>query len=340
MVSKKVLERVTVNREEGYLSQKQWIVFGLLFFFSYILLFLCKGPFWDDWVVVYHSPEQVYNFFSDLGTFGNWNSYLYNAIYSFNHGILLNRFLSLLCYTIAAVFFEKTLRFFPELNATDRFYIVVLFAIFPVDFLRTLLNQLHYAIPYASYFVGLYVLGRYEREKKIYLRPIYWVLFFFSFTQNALLAYQVVTYLFLILLKRHQGWKKICIGMLSYIDIGLLTIIFWVLKGKLFPPQGIYAVVNYNTVTLKGLLRAPLYWIDNFKTSFFKVIFHKSLFTLSFTQWLLSISLGYFISSTYPIRSRSLKSTFWLGLLGIAMFCVAMFPYNVVGKIAGNDSFD
>lgn len=323
--------------ETDTISKKQKGLFALFFFLAFFFQVFSQGIFWDDWAIIYHSPEENIAFFKELGFFAHWPAHVYNALYQTPIGIFLNRLITFLCFLGAAVFLERSLRLFKTLSAGDRYLIVLFFALFPVNFGRTILNQIHYAICYLAYFAGLFFILKYEVQKGLWRRLLALALLFFSFSMNSVLFFHAVTFLALMALKKDQPWKKIILGILAYADLILLPLVFWHIKLHYFSPTGFYN--GYNQVSADNLLSAVAKLPDVFTTSFKEVVWNNSLLELSLVRVVIIFALSTWMFREFQLRVRAFRENLIIGILGILVFFIGAYPYLVVLKMPSFDNF-
>lgn len=315
-------------------SKSHWSVFLILFIASFFFQILSKSILWDDWLIHNHTPENVMDFVRHTGFFGYWQAYIYNWLNSLSYGISLNRIINFVLYLGSAWCLERILRFVKEIDLTERFFLVLVFAIAPLSFIRILGNDIHYVICYFCFYLALLFLCKYELQKNIIFRFAAALLFFFSFSMNGFLVLYAVSFIMLFYLKKHKTLIQRVKELFLYFDFILLPIVFWFIKTNYYKPLG-YFSTNYNKITLSGLIDGFILFPLVIKNSFLLTIFRYSLGGLSALDWVVFLLVGYYLFRRFRFSIEiSRQKTLFMFLLGLFFFFLGSYSYTVVGKVS------
>ncbi len=115
---------------------KDYILIFILYSFSFGLILLNKGIFWDDWQIYMQNPNDVLEMFKGVGFFLNWSGYLYIFLLKINSGIFLIRLLTFLTYLFSAFFLNYVLSKIRIIDPLSRLFLVLIFALFNINFAR------------------------------------------------------------------------------------------------------------------------------------------------------------------------------------------------------------
>lgn len=307
------------------------------------LMFFNHGVFWDDWFIYHADPALTIDRLRQMGTV--WVAYLSLLVSS--GGISAFRVIAFGSYLLAAWCLFGIAR---EMNIDrhTRFWVVLLFALFPVNSFRLTMCIMLYNLCYFLFFLGFWLTALFVRTRNIWYRIAALVLLFMSFTTNSLLVFYSLVLLFLVYRERPAQrsisvWLKLAA---RYADYLLLPILYWVVKSTFMKPYGLFA--GYNQVKLTGLKTALHNTLLTFDTSFLTVIdrsigrqtcsqiFHKLAdrsILLPFGLLMVIITLLFGIKAVWKKVDRESWRTLWFFLLGFCAFGLAAFPYAAVGKL-------
>lgn len=326
----------------------------LIYTITFSIILLNHGIFWDDWVLDNQESYLRIAQFAQAGGFIN-TGYLHSFIFSFNNAILLYRVITFLSYLIVTLLFFKVLGNIKQIDRFSRFYIIIIFAIFPVNFARIAAINVPYSIFLCLFMLGFVIVDFYINKPNLILRLISLVLFFLSFQVGSILFFYATVLLYLFSTSfntlKYPTIKfirsRIFINwLLKYSDYLLLPFIYWILKSIFASPTGLYE--GYNAVTLEGLLYdGPLLSIRSIITSFVEPIiyaFTPEMPIVSISTYLsvlLMIAVLFSILIKRMFRNELSSNCFKKNLsqekhmivLGFFLFLLAVYPYAVVGRL-------
>jgi len=297
-----------------------FVFFFILYAFSYGLILLNRGIFWDDWVA-FNTPVSILIAMDrQLGMF--WTGFLSVFLISLPFGILLQRGLTFALYFISGIFLYNILKNIKEIKAGARFFIVLFFLLFPLNSARILFTTTNYAVNYFTFYLAFWLLSKYLNKQNLLWRFLALVTFFFSFSTNSFLVFYLLALAYIVYCQKN---------ILRYLDFILLPLFFWLIKILFFTPFGVYE--GYNKIKIQNLLGLPINLFITFYTSFLAVL-NKSL-QLSFPQLivLLIISSIFFITLKFKKDDENNKINFLLFVFGWIAFILAAIPYLTVGAI-------
>jgi len=320
----------------------------IIIFFTYLLanIFLLlntNGIYWDDWTLINSSHEAINSQFSQAtGVFiGTIITSLHEGLLSVGNGIFIYRILTFALYFLVIVFVFSLLKQVKELSRRDRFWIVLLFAVAPLNSAKIALIDFPFGLFLSIFFLAFYVLSIYLKKKNQFLRFLILILFFISFVINSLLVYYALPLLYIFYIKYKDTsdtfLNKIKFFIMENIDFIVLPILFFVVKLNYFKATGLYA--SYNSLGFASILKAPVGILVSFYTSLVDPI--SQSFSLFYYFWIVPLFFIIFYKSKEAIEESEIENNNYMFLyLGIILYVLAVFPYAAVGKIPGLNGFD
>lgn len=316
-------------------NQKQYLPLIFVYTFSFLFILINPGIFWDDWILYNIDSIDVTEMFKQSGSI--WGSIFHNSLLSTSAPIIFYRLISFFSFLLSAIFLDKILKTIKEIYNVDRLYVVILFAIFPVNAARIALIDVPYALFHLLFFLAFYLLKKYLFNNKIIFRISSLILFFLSFaTQSLLFFYLIVlAYLFYTQKFRFVNISKFVINNLDFI---ILPILFKVIKQTFFHPYGLYE--GYNLLTLSKIISAISNTFSAFNISFWQVVTN----TISINYLIITLFISIFVIKLfYPViklkKVGNNKYDLIMLLLGIIFLYLGTFPYYAVGAIASNQDW-
>lgn len=314
-----------------------FIVYGL----AYGLMLFNHGIYWDDWVWIDLQPHLIKSSMSQLG-------YPFLAdihLFLQRDGVFAYRMLTFACYLAAAIALYGILTRIPSFSRTQRLFLTLIFAVFPVNGARILIATVHYAIAYAGFFLACYAFVSYRGSRHLMVGIAAWLLFFASaYLVNSLLVFYGILPIYLLYLGIKEqtslrGWCTLALSSFPFLILPALVFLAKHLWGK---PHGLYE--GYNTISLSNSLISWAGIEEATQGTLIEPI--RLAFTASESEkWLAGIVIAVGLSLTIwawmAFRGRSEKEkrkTRLLAsssnvLIAIAMLVLAVFPYLVVGKM-------
>ncbi len=320
------------------ISKTEAVLITVLYTIAFGIIIFNDGIYHDDWVIFNQDSTSVKEFFKEIGFFLHWTAYFHNFLLSFKTGIFIERFLIFLSFLLAAFLFHNILKKIKEIDSNSRIFITLLFALFPVNFARIALCNIHHSLSYFMFFAGFWFVTICLGSRKIIFRILALLFLFFSFSTNSFLVFYIIV-IFYILYYEKKNINSIYaffLRIIKYTDFLLLPILFWIIKYLFFKPYGeLYA--EYNILSITHIICSPVASMLAFYSSFLEPI--TMSFSFNITALLFIILLGFVLY--FIIKNRYYNNTtnvnesknFIFLLIGAGGFIIAVFPYITVGKI-------
>lgn len=332
-MNKKVLDK-SVDSSDSLLNQDTLLVI-IIYSLSYGMMLFNQGIFWDDWC--FYGQDKVFINSFMIRLFGPmYGSLLGTSIYylqSLPHVMLITRTIVFLSFLFSALLVNSILKNIKELDSLSRFFIVVFFAVFPVNTVKIGLVNLHYGIQYLMFFIGFWLITNYVLNKsKIIARIVAIFAFYMSFFVGSFLVFYSLLIIYIVYWEKKNlaSIKSIIQYILKYLDLLLLPVVFWIIKVSYFTPFGLFK--NYNRVTLDGIVYGFKWSFLGFYTSLIEVVL-LSFEHLSFISIILAVLLsGILLKKKFGDRD-SAEHIKYLFVFGIFAFFIAVFPYFVVYRL-------
>jgi hypothetical protein len=334
-------------KNQGGTSQSQPLALAILvglYSLSYSLLLLNHGVFWDDWIWMHLDRGSQLQMGEQIGysLLGPLDRVLLHM------GVETCRWIVFLSYLAASVALFKTLCHLPKLDNQKRLYLALLFAVFPVNSARIALSDIHYAIAYGVFFVGLLLFSEFTDRGGVWLRLSSLLLIgLASYVVNSLLFFCILVPALFLYVRSGYSSVHAAVSRLKQIpDFILLPPVVYALK-QLYKPFGLYA--HYNEVTFHSVAHTPLAIGSAFYRSFLLVIAHAV--RVSLTAWpalaaiiLLVLCIGWILRSSLAAGAHSsrelvvtpgtpdVKTCLFNLLFGALIFTLGVMPYDLVSK--------
>ncbi len=300
------------------------------------LIFFNNGIFWDDWTIYHNESGQILEIFRQAGA--SWVGYIHNKLLSFDNSILLYRSIVFFSYLFSALLLNGILKTVGEIDDVSRIFIVIFFAIFPVNSSRITMITAPSTFTNFLFFLGFWMTSRMLKSNSFFLRISTLIVFFLSFTLNSLLFYFSIVLVYIFYRERAKiiSFRIFLNHLIRYSDFLLLPIAFWALKILFFTPYGSYA--EYNHLTIRGILFALKWILVGFYVSFVEVVF-CFFGSISIVMAIFSLIFMKLIkqnTSTEELR----KHYKVLLMMGILLLFVGIFPYMAVYDMPRSDIFN
>jgi len=283
------------------------------------ILLISNAIYWDDWILFQGRPEIVVDMFTQqAGTLLYLEGYAHVALLKI--GPWIYRVMTLCLMFMAGFFLDKILKKYLSLNDELRFFIVLLFLIFPFYSARVSLIDFRYTVCYFLFFWAWFLMDRHRYSSM--------ALFFISFNTNSLLVFYAVPIIDQIIRGRYfvsyKAARKYLIDNFLFL---ILPFVYFLIKTQLFPPSGIYFKYN-EQYSWGNLISTPLLQFENLGELSFKSI-HLFLILL------FSILSYWFLKKNQKnILANKDKTPLWaLVALGLLAFIFAGFPYWILGHV-------
>lgn len=314
------------------LHKKEILIISVVYLIAHGMILLNKGIFWDDWVF-YLNKTNIMTLTREIGNPGQ--SFFIGLLLNTVNGPVIGRFITFFSFYFAAIFLYLTIRKIEKISPISRLFLVLIFAVFPVNMARIAMVDVFYSFCFMLFFLGLWLVSIVLTTHKVPVRLASLGVFFISFFTNSILVFYALVILYIAFSEKTHVFelKKTVRSIFAYLDYLLLPILFWIIKSIFFIPTGHYA--NYNKLTLNGILKSPSLMMTTFNTSFIQVL-KTSILGSDFQYYLLGILFG--IGVIWLIHQKNETSKHnrtWiinlgLALFGVAVFLMAIFPYNAL----------
>ena len=299
------------------------LVLFCLYLLSFGLIVINPGIYWDDWTLINSNFSEIIEAFkqSGLSFFGHWHTLLLSVPQS----ILVYRSFIFLSYFLTGLFLLGILK---KLKLTSRqiFLITAIFLLFPINSARVALINSPSALANLLFFFAFWLTTIFVKKKKLFLRLTALLCFYISFFINSIIIFYLVVILYLFYTKKWQLKSLI----MSYGDFLALPILYWFIQSKFFKTYGLYE--GYHNIGFKSLVKSGLRTFESFNTSFTEVIRQSFVETNLLFVGIGAIIIFYFLYKSYKeVKKKAAYNTIYF-LLGIILFYLAAFPYNVAGS--------
>lgn len=325
-----------------YLIYDHLIIF-IFYSIAYGLMLINKGVFWDDWMI-YNQPYEVIKEAFILN--GSPYFAILHKILLLENAILYYRILVFIFFLASAYLLYEILRTIKQVDFYDRFFIVLFFALLPVNFMRLPVIDFPYAFCYFIFFSAWWFIQKYLQENKIILRVISLLLFFISFTTPSFLFFYIIPVYFIYLTRYDYQIKrrKIMLTIRKYPDFILLPLLFYFLKSFFFKPVDLYETYNKINLSIKNtvLVNFDLGFLYSFtfpvKIAIIEPLFYKT--GLQVLILLLFAVVFFLIHFKFRSEIRENKFDKYGILIGFLILLIAIFPYLLVGRMPFYEGVD
>ncbi|RJR35579.1 MAG: hypothetical protein C4576_24670 [Desulfobacteraceae bacterium] len=307
-----------------------YLIIVLVYVVAHGLIFLNTGLFWDDWSL-FDNTAHILDTFWQLGAPAI--GYIHTSILSFTQSLLIYRSIVFISYLLSALLLNDVLKTIREIDPLSRVFLVLFFAVFPVNSARIAIVIVPSTLYYFMFFLSFWMVSRFTRKRNLFWRVASLLGFYISFSHNAFLVFYAIILLYLAYLSspRIDSYRALMSWVIRNVDFCLLPVVFWTVRGIFFTPNGIYS--HYNAVNFKGILFALKFLLIGFYTSFLEVSL-ISFETLTFSAvicgvFFAAIIVRLNISGPVPNAPSSLA----LLSAGVFSFLLAIFPYLVVHSL-------
>jgi hypothetical protein len=281
---------------------------------AHVLLIVNNGMYWDDWNISNLGFKELVEYFCSACNHGGYAfSLLHGALLSMPNYQLYYHVLTFAFYLGATLFFWAILKYFgTSLSETDRLYLTLFFALFPVNNARIAIINFPAGFYYFLFFTGFYCLAVHLQRGGIFLRVSAVLCFFLSFFMlSTVVFYGAALATIAYVCYKNGGFRRI----VAYTDFFLLPVVFWIVKILFFTVHtGPFA--GHYEPGLKGLVKA----------SFTGMTISVLIIGLALASILHKIGRP----GREPDSNRS--NLVWF-LIGGFLFILAVLPYAIAGMV-------
>ncbi len=288
------------------LKEFPWVKALFLYILSWSWPLLRPNTFyWDDWSFYFARTlsysREIHN--KDFGR-PPWGKVIEELFLHIGPWLVtLGTFVGL--FVVGLLLFE-ILYTIPEIGATQRCLIVLLFLIVPVNHARVCLTIFDYTSSYVAFFTGWLILAR-SRSTRSFITAA--IILFFSFKTHSILFFNLLPFAHFLWLRRFEIYReKFNFRYLTFPAVlGLLPILYLLLRSKFWSliPGDVY-----QQPTTKGFLVG---------------IYPLALSTLFLVG--VALRIGYF--------KRPVRAGFILLAFGFFAVSLALFPYFLAELYVG-----
>ena len=319
-------------------------------FLSQGFCLLLTGTFWDDWFYYYRDRTSLWKEFMEAGRPSS--AYWIEAVWNIPH--YGYRWLVFFLFMLTSIILYFIIRNNDMFSADEALRVSILYTVVPINDARIILCTFSYAVGLAAFFVGAYVFSKYIKEnepkRKVLFRIISLAFFGYSFIIQSILMYYAIILCCILYFeyKRKGKWLNAIWGMIRYSDFIMLPIVFYIGKQQLFPAYG-PRFTNYNAVTaaavLKSAYRLPIAVMRQYQRNWIAIFDFIvpgrmiQILTIPLVIYTIIQSVRWF----YRNRNMGIRKCIGGGvlqnlniqklLLGIFVFAMGLYPYNVVRQI-------
>ena len=232
---------------------RERLAIALLYLAAWFPMLVNRGLYWDDWTLAGQTPGELMAMFSELGL--PIGGPVYAAIVATPVPGLVGHALAFGAYLLSTLAFHAILLRVPGLTRRDALVAAVVFAVLPVNYARIALIDLMYAFSLLAFLVGTWLLLRYVDRRTVWTRIAALLLFLFSFYTASLLVLYAAPLALAFAVLRRRGEGRLPDTLWRYADFLALPVAYWIVKGVVWAPNGIYT--GYNAITSRNLLAIP-----------------------------------------------------------------------------------
>ncbi len=319
----------------------------LVYTLSHLLLVLISGQWWDDWIIWLNPVNEIKCLFCEMGL--PWEAYnLFSVMWLPNWGY---RIVVFFLFMLSGLLFYLILRQLHFFSREDAFWIAAIALTAPVNDARATIICYGYSLSLALFLLAFYMvtqLDKYTGIKMYALRILSLCFLIYSYTTESLLVFTGLIWLYLnyIVWKDNDAAnlnKKIRLFIKNYWDYFAIPFAFFIVKNLLWKPYARY--LNYNTVTLKSLIKGALLspFVSLKTVAIICQSYFKQLGILSVIISLIIFALYFFSKKGLLIKENieafSIRKKYILYfIIGVIVFYAGIFAYIIVrgGKTIQN----
>ncbi len=310
----------------------QACVIAAVYALAHGLMLVDDGLFWDDWCIIGVDRHQLGEHLRQMGV--PLLSELHLAMTALPCTATAYRLAAFASYLVAALALLGVLRTIPSIDARTRLGICLVFAVLPVNAARESACCLHYAVCYALWFIGAWLLARSLAGSPRWMRVLCWACLVLSWSTTSLLAFQPLLLLYAWLARRARDPLRPSLVQSAQmnLDLILLPVAYLAVRAICFQPFGEFS--GYNRITVHGLTDPTVLSV------FLDAITCDGDFLVRRVACVCALAVG-LVALAALARRRPLTrpsswrcDLTWCGLGALALL-LAIYPYTVVGKPPG-----
>ena len=305
----------------NFLNEKNYkfIIFIIYAISNGLIILIPNAVYWDDWTLYSVNPSVIFDSFRQAGSMFNYGGLIHNGLLFI--GLFTYKYLTFFLMLGSGYLLDTILRRDFRMVLEERFILVLLFLILPLNIARVSLIIFPYTFCYFMFFLAWYF---FYKNKFLSL-----IFFFISFNTNSLLLFYLlpimgIYYKYFNIINIRYIVKFIINNILFII----LPFIYFYLKTEFYKPYGIYE--NYNSLS-------NIDYIQNIYNSL-EICLQDYFITLNKINPLLIFITIFSLIIFIPLRSGNfLKNdvsklhSFSFVCVGILAILFALFPYLILG---------
>lgn len=317
-------------------SKREFSLIIGLYCAAHLPLLVTTGIFLDSWTIIHGDAPLTVAYLWETGR--PLMGYFLNTVLS-GGGQVFPRLVTFSAYLAAGLCFWGVLWSIRAIPAPERWLLVAVFMVYPVDTGRVAMIRSYSASCYAAFFCGFWLLSYYMDRRHIALRLLALIAFWWSFWINSFLVLYGLPLLYIIYRSRQSmgtigGAAKTAV---RYLDFICLPLLFWGLQKTVFAPHGLYANYNVNRFDsfskMLGYLAEIVYTLDGSLLQVLQYVFTPPgmwypVFIVLIAAVLVFLLRGRLAELDYQHRADLL-----LFCGGWFFLAAALFPYYYVGKL-------
>ena len=314
-----------MKKLNAHFKDKNIFLITLIFTITHCLIFIIpNAQFWDDWYLTGINTKTLLRLYNEAGSMFNFFAWLHIGMLKL--GLPFYRFFTFFLYLASTFLFYKIVKRQNFIQENDKFLLVILFAILPLNFSRVTLITFGYTVCFFAFFLGWFLIKKHKIMSTL--------LFIISFNLQSLLVFFLLPFLEVYFSTKEKTKKTlIYLGLLS-----LLPFVWFYIKVKIYSPFGEFETYNqiYSIENLTFAINNFITNLDSIKFTitdfrrYSKLSSLPSLFSLILL--ILSFLTAYFFSKKmFKTKNEDLTIPYSYIFLTILCLILATFPYFILG---------
>ena len=317
-----------VNYFRGWSAAKQDIaIITIAYFLSQGALLFLTGKWVDDWNPYWDDEilrEMAYRY-------GQGEPFIWLKKLSYvlpGNGYL---FLIFFFYYMASLSLYWILLSVNNIPRWDRIWLVLFFAVLPVNDARAMNICFPYGFCYGVFYFAFFLLTHLFSINNIFLhwliRICTLMVFIASFPTNSLLVFYAIPLAYI----WYRDDKRGISFLWRYADFLVIPLAFWIIKKSLWPAYGFYA--DYYKVGILGMARAGVYVFPESLAVLGRIFFAivNPIVFWGICVWgLFKLYQCFICEMPHTINNR--KGMITGIIIGLIVLNIGIFPYLVIGN--------
>lgn len=237
-------------------------------------------------------------------------------------------------FLASAAFLNGVLKTVDSIDAVDRYFLVALVMVMPLDCGRNRFCLSHYFASHFLFYLGFWLTARYFRSRHKILRAFALAVFFLSFFTPSFLVFYAVVLLYVVHADAGlpMTLRKSAGSLVRHADFVALPAVFWIARRLFFMPSGWRD--HYNEVSLATLMRSPVLMLEG-AVAMAQGVFRYSTDALGADAFIAVVAAAVVFlwlarTVAYP-KGAGTSAAAWF-FFGVGLCFIGLFPYAAVGK--------